>query len=504
MTSRFLLLMATLTAFGCGEGMIVEEEATEVGHNGMTWEEFNSVIYLEPGSDVYIVNGDETIVGEKNLREFYENHIANGQGALIVNRVSSADDKWNSTQQKNITYCVNKTAFGSRYAQVMQAMTEAASAWQNVADVRFVHVAAQDASCTSSNSQVVFDVNPVNVNGQYIARAFFPAQGRSSRNVLIDNTAFTSSGSPSLTAVLRHELGHTLGFRHEHTRPEAGTCFEDSRWRPLTDYDSASVMHYPQCNGTGGWTLQLTAKDAQGAQALYGAPVSSSEPPAPTEPEPTTPAAGTTSETVNATVAKGGSKSFGPYAVVPGTVFSVVMSGSGDPDLYVRFGAAPTSSAWDCRPYTDGAAETCSINVPAGKTTAYLMVNGYTASTFQLAIAYTKATTTAPSTPVNPIGTAKASAIDGSVAAGGEASYGPITVLAGTTFKVVMSGSGDPDLYVRFGAAPTVSTYNCRPYLDGAAETCTLTVPEGQSQAYVMVKGYTASTYHLDINYTEP
>jgi hypothetical protein len=73
----------------------------------------------------------------------------------------------------------------------------------------------------------------------------------------------------TLTGVLRHELGHTIGFRHEHTRPEAGTCFEDNDWRALTQYDSASVMHYPQCNGTQDGDLVLTSADKSGARALY-------------------------------------------------------------------------------------------------------------------------------------------------------------------------------------------------------------------------------------------
>ena len=42
----------------------------------------------------------------------------------------------------------------------------------------------------------MFDVNPVNVNGQYLARSFFPSTSRSTRNVLIDNSAFTSTRRP--------------------------------------------------------------------------------------------------------------------------------------------------------------------------------------------------------------------------------------------------------------------------------------------------------------------
>ena len=35
------------------------------------------------------------------------------------------------------------------------------------------------------NAAVVFYVRPVDVDGQYLARAFFPAEPRASRNVLI-------------------------------------------------------------------------------------------------------------------------------------------------------------------------------------------------------------------------------------------------------------------------------------------------------------------------------
>ena len=43
----------------------------------------------------------------------------------------------------------------------------------------------------------------------------------------------------------------------------------DNNWRPLTPYDSASIMHYPQCNGTSN-DLSMTASDIAGVRALYG------------------------------------------------------------------------------------------------------------------------------------------------------------------------------------------------------------------------------------------
>ncbi|MGH8460576.1 MAG: PPC domain-containing protein [Stenotrophobium sp.] len=63
--------------------------------------------------------------------------------------------------------------------------------------------------------------------------------------------------------------------------------------------------------------------------------------------------------------------------------------GTGDSDMYVRFGAAPTLSSYDCRPYIAGNAETCNIsNVQTG--TYYVMLNPYQAfSGVSLVGAYT-------------------------------------------------------------------------------------------------------------------
>jgi hypothetical protein len=63
-----------------------------------------------------------------------------------------------------------------------------------------------------------------------------------------------------------------------------------------------------------------------------------------------------------------------------------------------------------------------------------------------------------------------------------------------------MTGSGDPDLYVRFGAAPTLTTFDCRPFQTGATETCTLTVPAGRTQAFLMVRGFRAGSFNLTID----
>jgi serine protease len=63
-------------------------------------------------------------------------------------------------------------------------------------------------------------------------------------------------------------------------------------------------------------------------------------------------------------------------------------------------------------------------------------------------------------------------------------------------------GSGDADLYVRFGSAPTTSTYDCRPYANGNNESCPIS--SAQTGTYhVMIRGYSAySNVNLVGSYT--
>ncbi|WP_439888631.1 S8 family peptidase [Pseudomonas sp. MBLB4123] len=68
-----------------------------------------------------------------------------------------------------------------------------------------------------------------------------------------------------------------------------------------------------------------------------------------------------------------------------------------------------------------------------------------------------------------------------------------ITVPAGVSSLsfTLSGGSGDADLYVRFGSAPTTGSYDCRPYLNGNNETCTFNAPQAGTY-HVMVRGYSS------------
>lgn len=178
------------------------------------------------------------------------------------------------------------------------------------------------------------------------------------------------------------------------------------------------------------------------------------------------------------------------------TLTFTTTGGTGDADLYVRFGAVPNSGTYDCRPYASGNAETCSFNNPQAGTW-YVMVNAYTT--------YSGVTLTGTHSGGG-TGTPTTETATGTVTRNENDNFGPYSVVPGTSFTVTMTGTRNPNLYVRFGAAPTTTTYDCRPNTSGASETCTLTVPSGQSSAYVMVRGAGSQTanYSLTIKYTKP
>ena len=63
-------------------------------------------------------------------------------------------------------------------------------------------------------------------------------------------------------------------------------------------------------------------------------------------------------------------------------------------------------------------------------------------------------------------------------------------------------GTGDVDMYVKAGSAPTDTVYDCRPYTGGNAETCTFAAPAAGTY-YVRLKAYsTFSGVSLVGNYT--
>lgn len=297
------------------------------------------------------------------------------------------------------------------------------------------------------------------------------------------------------------------------------------------------------------------------------------------------------------TIAAGEWRHFGPFAVSGGAEFAARLTGTGDADLYVRHGNAPTDVAFDCRPYQDNTTEACTLTAPDGATEIYISINGYAAqSDFQLHLVggghvpadyrfnpdaagfahviaevdyiaespadrdgwlgddidrYTHTDVyhyvletdaegrivggewigeskqhhpdfvwlplgLKPTTPVADGVIRIGDVIDlytrslntppkrhfvrerASIPAGRWQHFGPFDALAGSMLVASISGTGDADLYVRRGAQPTTASYDCRPFVDGSAESCLV---QGGEPVYVSVRGYRAADIDLIVEH---
>jgi len=169
----------------------------------------------------------------------------------------------------------------------------------------------------------------------------------------------------------------------------------------------------------------------------------------------------------------------------------VISGGSGDADLYVKYGSAPTTSVYDCRPYLNGNNETCTIsNVQAG--TYHVMVRAYTAfSGVSMVASYGEALSADGFTETN------------LSASRGSWLHYTLAVPAGmSALDVDMSGgTGDADLYVRYGAQPSSFRFDCRPYKNGNVESCSFDNPQS-GVWYISIKAYSSfSGVTLDARY---
>ncbi|MGH3787434.1 MAG: matrixin family metalloprotease [Pseudonocardiaceae bacterium] len=253
--------------------------------------------------DFYIVEGDLVLDGDQleifavnEARRRTEQALSITPGSLLTGVANIGPDPMSGAlmgilalggklvrwkEGVTLTYCVLRETFTSqqRYELVRANMQKATEDWQRICGIQFDHRVELDESAGTKNPGVVFTVREFDAGGQFIASAFFPTDPSSRRRVLIDGSYFADDLSFDKVGVLRHELGHTMGFRHEHIRADAPAACPDEPLfaaggaaTPLTAYDPKSVMHY-FCGGVGSRELALTELDKFGAQTLYGPPL---------------------------------------------------------------------------------------------------------------------------------------------------------------------------------------------------------------------------------------
>lgn len=186
---------------------------------------------------------------------------------------------------------------------------------------------------------------------------------------------------------------------------------------------------------------------------------------------------------------------------VPAGAANLVISssgGTGDADLYVKAGTAPTQSSYDCRPYLSGNNESCTIATPQA-TTYHVQLSAYSGfSGLTLSANYTAGTGTGNQILNN--GETRSNLVG---AANSETLFQLVIPTNASNLAIVTSGgSGDVDLHVRAGQAPTTTNYDCRPYASGNNETCNFSTPLPGTY-YILLRGFSAySGLSLNVSYS--
>lgn len=191
------------------------------------------------------------------------------------------------------------------------------------------------------------------------------------------------------------------------------------------------------------------------------------------------------------TVALSGAGCRFTFDPAPGTDVAKVtlnVNSTQDYDLYLRRGAAPTTTLYDCRPFSGaGVNETC-VGVPNGQQFhAWVTYFGGGAGTFNVtAVSYSTCSIgLGTNTLLNNVG--QLASLSNDVGSACQFVFDPAETEDTVTVTMAPPAAADFDLYLKVGAAPTTTVYDCKSSGGvGLVETCTLA--NDGTPVYAMVR----------------
>lgn len=304
-TMRIPILLLAMSIAGCMQAGPSDRGSDvpppSILENGYeeAWERYRAKAVATPDGGLRI-EGDLYFASEDELRDYFDERMAeeSDKAHAFVQLSTGYIPAFEFPANTDIRYCVSND-FGTNKELWQSRVQEAAAAWEAVANVRFRYLSEWDHACTSTQGEVDFAVIRRDGTRGYCAanKLLWSAPELmcpGGLGVLVIDTRqdMTFGGaSPNVTQVgaLRHELGHMIGFRHEH--PWRGvlssTCSEPPELASADvggvqlgneEYDWSSVMHYPfdgtagsnACGGDRFSDFSISVHDGHSAQVLYG------------------------------------------------------------------------------------------------------------------------------------------------------------------------------------------------------------------------------------------
>jgi hypothetical protein len=329
-----------------------------------------------PEDDIMVLDDGRVLVG----RDAVVTLQASRELAGIITDVAGDDQlrQYRTTNTVNTTLvgsiCIDPSAEFEANASMLQAL-DVAIARYNEQSLVF-SFGRDGAGCSVGTASAVINGFLDNSGGGVSG---FPAGGLPYYEFYVDQDLATQYGNDVAAHVIMHELGHCIGFRHSDYYDRSISCGGGPtnegeadvgaihiEGTPTTAVLNGSVMN--SCfstQSTGLWT----ASDVVALDCLYDTLTCAPPPP---------PVYGTNLDSqTNLSASSGAQTQYGPYDATGFDAIRVMLSGgTGDADLYVRFGSAPTKQQYDCSSAGASSNEICEIN-PSQDGLYYVMVHAW-------------------------------------------------------------------------------------------------------------------------------